>query len=254
MRRIAVLLLVAAVVAIVPAALAQSTDVNVGWVYLSTPKAGMVKQLEDGRKKHMDFHRKQGDTWTWLIWEIMTGENTGSYYSSTFGHSWKDLDAWETKMGTADTADGQTNLSPFVSSQTASIWMVLKEPSHPGSMNELPKMSEINHFLLKPGTDSDFNDSIRKINAAIIKSEWPVRYTWYALQDGGEGPHYVLALDLNGWGDLAEPNPSFDSMLEKAVGKHDATALTHAFDSCVKREWTETIRLRPDLSYMPAAK
>src|SRR5271165_7142071 len=153
MRRIAVALFAMLVLCLVPAALAQSTDVNVGWVYLSTPKAGMVKQLEEGRKKHMEFHRKQGDSWTWLIWEIMTGENTGGYYSTTFGHSWKDLDAWETKMGTADTSDGQNNLSPFVSSQTATIWMILKDSSHPGSMTEPSKMAEINHFLLKPGTE-----------------------------------------------------------------------------------------------------
>jgi hypothetical protein len=254
MRRIAVALLAALVLSLAPAALAQGTEVNIGWVYLSLPKPGMVKQLEEGRKKHMDFHRKQNDSWTWSIWEIQTGENTGGYYSTTFGHSWKDLDAWETKMGPADTADGQTNLSPYVSSSTASIWMILKDPSHPGSMTEPPKMVEINHFLLKPGTESDFNDAIRKINDAITKSNWPVHYTWYALQDGGEGPHYVLALELNGWGDLAEPNPSFDAMLEKAVGKHDSTSLTHAFDSSVKREWTETLRLRPDLSYIPAAK
>jgi hypothetical protein len=112
-------------------------------------------------------------------------------------------------------------------------------------------MLEVNHFMLKPGTESDFNDAIRKINDAIVKTDWPVHYSWYALQDGGEGPHYVLTVELKGWADLAEPNPSFDAMLEKAVGKHDANSLTHALDSSVKREWTETIRFRPDLSYMP---
>jgi hypothetical protein len=252
MRKIAIGLLAALVLGLAPAGFAQGTDVNVGWVYFSTPKPGMVKQLEEGRKKHMEFHRKQGDSWTWLVWEIMTGESTGAYLSTTFGHSWKDLDGWETKMGSADTADGQTNLSPYVSSQTASLWMVLKDSSH-SATTEVPKMQQVNHFLLKPGTESDFNDAIRKINDAINKTDWPIHYTWYALQDGGEGPHYVLTINLNGWADLAEPTPSFDSMLEKAVGKHDASGLIHSFDGSVKREWTETIRLRPELSYMPAA-
>jgi hypothetical protein len=249
MRRIAVLLVVS-LVALVPAVFAQSTDVNVGWVYVSVPKPGMVSQLEAGRKKHMDFHRKQGDSWTWLVWETMTGENTGAYLSTTFGHSWKDLDAWETKMGAADTADGNVNLTPYIGATTASIWMLMKDVSHSG-MTEIPKMEEVNHFLLKPGAEADFNDAIRKINDAIVKADWGVHYNWYALQDGGEGPHYVLVLDLNGWGDLAEPNPSFDAMLQKAAGKHDADALIHSFNSSVKREWTETIRYRPELSYVP---
>jgi hypothetical protein len=189
MRRIAAVLLAVFSLAVAPLALAQGADVNVGWVYVSTPKPGMVKQMEDGRKKHMEFHRKQNDSWTWLIWETMTGENTGAYLSTTFNHSWKDLDAWETKMGTADTADGAVNLSPYFTNTTASIWMALKDASHSGSMTEIPKMEEVNHFLLKPGTESDFNDAIRKINDAIVKTSWGVHYTWYALQDGGEGPH-----------------------------------------------------------------
>lgn len=252
MRRIAVLLLAAMAACLIPAAMAQSTDVNVGWVYFSTPKPGMVKQLEEGRKKHMDFHRKQNDSWTWLIWEIMTGENTGAYYSTTFNHSWKDLDAWETKMGNADTADGSVNLSPYIASTTASIWMVMPDVSNPGSMTEIPKMEEVNHFMLKPGKEADFNDAIRKINDAIKKSNWGQHSMWYVLQDGGEGPHYVLTIDLNGWSDLAEPTPGFVQMLEKATGRHDAEMLLHSADSAIQREWTETIRYRPELSYVAA--
>ena len=254
MRRIAVLLVVALFACMLPFASAQSGDVNVGWVYASVPKPGMIKQLEEGRKKHMDFHKKQNDTWRWEIWQVETGENTGNYLSTTFGHSWKDLDAWETKMGAADTADGEVNLAPYISSTTASIWMVLKDASRTPPGNETPKMAQVNHFLLKPGKDADFNSIIRKINDAINKSDWPVHYTWYALQDGGEGPHYALLVYLNGWADMAEPNPSFDAMLEKAVGRHDAESLMHSFDETIRREWTETIRFRPDLSYIPAMK
>jgi hypothetical protein len=212
--------------------------------------------LEDGRKRHMDFHRKQNDSWEWDVWQIETGDGTGNYLSGTFGHSWADLDAWEEKIGTADTADGNVNLTPYVASQTASIWEILPDSSHvPMPMDKTPpKMAELNHFLLKPGSETEFNDAIKKINDAIVKANWGVYYTWYALQDGGEGPHYVLLLYMKGWADLAEPNPSFGAMLEKAVGKHDAEALQHAFDNSVKREWTETIRYRPDLSYVPAGK
>jgi hypothetical protein len=255
MRRIAVCVVMVLLAAcLVPLAPAQDKEVNVGWVYAMTIKPGMTKQYEEGRKRHMDWHRKQNDSWSWQVWQVQTGEATGSYLSTTFGHSWKDLDAWEAKLGDADTADGNANMMPYIAGETASIWMVLKDPSHPGSMSVTPKMAEVNHFLLKPGMEEDFNDAIKKINDAIVKSEWPVRYTWYALQDGGQGPHYVLLLEMNGWADLAEPNPSFDAMLAKAVGKHDAEALTHAFSHSVQREWTETIRFRPELSYTPASK
>ena len=237
-----------------PGTFGQDKSVNVGWVYETLPKSGMIKQLEEGRKRHMDFHRKQNDTWTWAIWQVETGESTGSYFSTSFGHSWQDLDAWEQKMGTADIADGAANLAPYAASTTASIWMVMKDLSRPPNTNDPPKLAQLNHFLLKPGSERDFTDAIRKISDAINKTNWGAYYTWYDLQDGGEGPHYVLLVYMNGWADLAGPEPEFPMMLEKAVGRHDAEALLHAVDNNIKREWTETIRYRPDLSYVPGHK
>ena len=119
MRKAVVVCLALFVALAVPGTFGQDKSVNVGWVYATTPKPGMTKQLEEGRKRHMDFHRKQNDTWTWQVWQIETGESTGSYFSTSFGHSWQDLDAWEQKMGTADTADGAVNLSPYAASTTA---------------------------------------------------------------------------------------------------------------------------------------
>jgi hypothetical protein len=256
MRKVAIcaVVMLLSLACLAPFAPAQDKDVEVGWVHAMTIKPGMIKQFEEGRKRHMDWHRKQNDSWSWNLWQIVTGEDTGAYLSVTFGHSWKDLDAWEAKMGDADDADSNTNMVPFLASERASLWMVLKDSSHPGNMSEAPKMAEVNHFLLKPGSEEDFNDAIKKVNDAIVKTDWPVHYTWYALVDGGAGPHYVLVLEMKGWADLAEPNPSFRGMLEKAVGKHDADVLIHSFNHTIEHEWTETIRYRPDLSYVPAPK
>ncbi|HTR65640.1 MAG TPA: hypothetical protein VMH85_07700, partial [Terriglobales bacterium] len=108
------------------------------------------------------------------------------------------------------------------------------------------------HFMLKPGKEGDFSDAAKKITDAITKTNWPVHYIWYQLVDGGEQPHYVLLIFMNGWADLAEPDPPFRAMLEKAMGRHDAEAIMHSIDQSIQREWTETIRFRPDLSYIPA--
>jgi hypothetical protein len=254
MRKATIVLLAVFVALAARGTFGEDRPVNVGWVYETTPKPGMTKQLEEGRKRHMDFHRKQNDTWTWSVWQVETGDSTGSYLSTSFGHSWQDLDAWEQKMGTADTADGAVNLSPYAASTTASIWMVMKEASRPPAGDNPPKLAQVNHFLLKPGSEQDFENDIRKITDAINKANWNTNYEWYSLQDGGEGPHYVLLIYMNGWADLAGPEPEFPAMLEKAVGRHDAEALMHSVYQTVKREWTETIRYRPDLSYVAGHK
>jgi len=251
MRKSAVVLFVVFMLCTALVALGQDKSVNVGWVYASVPKPGMTKQLEEGRKKHMAWHKKQGDTWTWEIWQVETGESAGNYLAVTFGHSWQDLDAWDQKYGEADTADVEQSMAPYIEKTVPSIWMFMKDASRPLDPYA-PKMAQVSHYLVKPGKEADFEDTIKKMNDAITKSDWPPHYAWFALMDGGEQPHYALVYYMNGWAGMAEPEPSFGAMLEKVVGKHDADSLTHTFDSCIHKEWAETIRYRPDLSYVPA--
>ncbi len=59
---------------------------------------------------------------------------------------------------------------------------------------------------------------------------------------------------MNNWAGMAEPDPPFMAMLEKSMGRHDADEVMKSIDDCVKREWTETISYRPDLSYQPSMK
>jgi hypothetical protein len=49
----------------------------------------MTQQYEAGRKKHMAWHKSQKDTWSWYAWEVVTGENTGSYVIGTFEHNFE---------------------------------------------------------------------------------------------------------------------------------------------------------------------
>src|SRR5437870_13306673 len=65
---------------------------NVCRIYFSTPKPGMSQQYEAGRKKHMQFHRAQKDTWTCNTFAIETGDNAGKYVNSSSGHAWTDID------------------------------------------------------------------------------------------------------------------------------------------------------------------
>lgn len=232
----------------------QPQTASVGRVYGMTPKPGMVKQFEEGRKRHMDWHRKQNDTWTWDTWVVETGPNTGNYISTTLDHSFKDFDTWEAKLGAGDTADSETNVAPYLGFNDNSFWMLRADISRMPTGNPTAKMLEVNHYLLKPDGGPQFGAAAKKIHEAIVKSNWPVNYAWYSLVDGGEGPHWVLLIYMNGWADLAEPEPSFDTMLKNAVGPEEFANLMQGITKSIKRQWTEVIRHRPDLSYKPAAK
>jgi len=247
-------ILMAALALPTASALAADQPGTVARVFVNVPKAGMGAQYEAGRKKHMDWHRKQNDSWAWFVWQVETGERSGSYIVGTFGHQWKDLDEWEKKLGGPDEADGQLNLAPFQGPGTNSILTVLPEVSRPSGGATPTAMSEVIHYQLKMGAEQEFRNAMKKVHEAIQKSGLDWHYSWFDLVDGGEHPTFVLAIAMNGWADLGPSETPFPVMLAKAFGEYEAGEILKSIDRSVKSVRSEVIKYRPDLSYVPAAK
>ena len=60
-------------------AAAQSQPGTIVGLEFQTPKNGMVKQYEDGRKQKIEWHKQQKDSQPLLVFETLTGEHTGTY-------------------------------------------------------------------------------------------------------------------------------------------------------------------------------
>src|ERR1700685_2560406 len=61
-------------------------------IELQTPKNGMLKQYEDGRKQKVEWHKQQKDTQGLFVFQILTGDHTGTYMVARFGQHWTDFD------------------------------------------------------------------------------------------------------------------------------------------------------------------
>ena len=254
MRRLGIVISVVLMLLAALAPMAQEKPGNMGRVFVTVPRPGMAQQYEEGRKRHMDWHRKQGDTWTWDTWQVETGQASGAYVTGTFGHQWKDFDAWEAKYGKGDLADAAVNLSPSTGGGTNGFWIYLAEVSRPSDSKEPPKMAEVLHFMVNMDGEKAFNGAIRKIHEAIGKTNWPVRYTWYELFNGGEHPHFVLVFPRNSWAEMAPQEVSFEAMLEKAYGEAEAETILTSLLKSVHHESSEVLLYRPELSYRPGSK
>ncbi|HEX9119883.1 MAG TPA: hypothetical protein VF840_05035, partial [Terriglobales bacterium] len=90
-------------------AVAQAPPASVCEVHINKVKPGMAAQYEQGRAKHMAWHKSQNDKWSWEVWEITTGENTGNYLVAACGHAWKDFDTRE-KFNIADGLDATASM------------------------------------------------------------------------------------------------------------------------------------------------
>ena len=234
----------------VPAAAQSAGDVAI--INTHTPKPGSAEKYEAARKKHMAWHKAQKDTWTWFSWEVVSGETSGTYYTASFGHSWKDFDAQE-KFEKADTADFDKGIGPTLGRSFTAYYLRRADLSLTAPSGAPPSpYSSLTFYLLKPEGVNDFVDAVKKINEGIKKTNYRQQgpSSWYQLINGGEVPMYVLAGGRENWAAFAPNDKTLDQMMEEAYGKDQGAAILAKGRSAIRSSRTEAIKYRPDLSYV----
>lgn len=235
------------------AGFAQEKPGNIAGLEFQKPKNGMVKQYEEGRKTKVAWHKQQKDTQPLMVWQIISGENTGSYIVGRVGLHWADMD----KPSVSDAADLEEYTKvvvPYVESMVAQYYEFLPKVSKPLDSMTPAKYSEVIVYHARQGKGEDFRAAVAKTSEAIEKVKWPVHFYWYALRNGGRTGTFVLVIPHANWADF-EDKPDmkpFPEMLKEALGQADADALMKKFDDSVESETSEINEFRADLSYIPA--
>jgi hypothetical protein len=248
-RNLAVAVLLALTFA-VPAVAQSTSDLSI--INTHTPKPGSGEKYEAARKKHMAWHKAQKDLWTWYTWEIVSGEGNGSYYTASFGHAWKDFDAQE-KFEKADNADFDKGIGPTLGRSFTSYYVRRADLSlSPPTTTPPSAYSVLTFFLLKPEGVNDFLETVKKINDGIKKTNYRQQgpSAWYQLVNGGEGPMYILAGGRENWAAFAPNEKTLDQMMEEAYGKEQGAAILAKGRNAIRSSRTETIKYRPELSYV----
>jgi hypothetical protein len=232
MRKTVSLSVVASLSLLALPAAAQDDGGNVVMIHCLDVQPGNQTRFEEGVKKHMDWHRKQKDTWSWASWTVMTGDDTDRVCTGTFGHKWEDFDT-PSVSPEADHADAMANIAPFTKSHRASFWSMLPEVSRPAP--EPAPMSSVVFFHTRFGMENEFNSLIGEFHKAIEKTGMPWRYQWYALVSGGEGGTYAIVLPRANFASFNPSGKPFNEMLEEAYGKTAADALLAKWRWCRAR-------------------
>jgi hypothetical protein len=254
-RRISYVVLGALLAAGLPA-LAQKTP-NVAQISIWKVKPGATGAFAEGRKKHMEWHRAQKDTFSWLTWEIVNGDRAGQLITGSFGHYWKDFDGREA-FEALDDADVAKSTGASAEVVTSGYWVHMTDHSRmkPGATAP-PKFNQLTHYYVSLSQALQFEDAIKEVSGALNKIEWPVYSSWYRLVSGGDGPHYVLSTERANYADFAGPEKSLLDALSPVLGGRRASELLQSIRDATERTYTELIMFRPDLSYMapaPASK
>jgi len=233
------------------AAFAQGSG-EVAYFHLNRVKPGMTAQYEATRKRHWLWHKRLGDTWSFQVWQVVSGDRTGAYIVSSFGHTWKEVD--ESDKLVAGDEDPGANVDPYIASESESYYRYLPDLSlAPQTFSPAPMLS-VTRFVLKPEEISTFQYGLKNIKDAM-KSGYPLAgpMRWYQLATGGEGPQFLLLSDRANWADYEPRSPkTLDATMEEAYGKEQGAAILRAVRGAVRSEYVETWKYRSDLSFVPA--
>jgi hypothetical protein len=233
---------------------AQAKPGTIAGLEFQKPKNGLVKQYEEGRKQKAEWHKQQKDTQPLLVWETLTGDNTGTYIVGRFGLHWADLDK-PSVPEQADLDEYNKSIGANVESLIARYYEFLAKDSRPPDPSSGPaKYSEVITYRVAHGKAAEFHSAITRATEAIDKTKWPLHYYWYELANGGPGGTFVLVIPHTNWADFEDdPNVKpFREMLNEAFGPAEAESIAKRFDSCVEGTTSEIIEFRPDLSYLPS--
>ena len=231
---------------------AQEKPGTIAALEFQKPKNGMVPQYRAGRKEKAAWHKQQNDPQPLLVWEILSGDNTGTYVVGRWGQHWADLDKPAIPDET-DLAEFQKVIGNYVDSVITRYYEFMPKISNPTGAKMPAKFSEILTFHVRYGKDSDFRSAIGRVYEAAQKTKWSPNYEWYELANGGPTGVYVLALPRNSWADF-EDKPDvkpFREMLKEAFGQAEADSILDRIDHSVEKETSEIVQFRPELSYLP---
>lgn len=236
----------------VSSAAAQEKPGTLAALEFQKPKNGMVRQYEDGRKQKAAWHRRQKDPQPLLVWQILSGDSTGSYIVGRVRKHWSDFDKPAVSTQ-AELEEFQKVVGNYTDSIVARFYNSLPEISNPDVPGRPPQLDEVITFRVRYGKESDFRSAVSRVYDAVQKTNWSVHYEWYVLHSGGDLGTYVLFLPRADWADFegeVDVNP-FRKMLTDAFGKADADSIIDRIDTSVQSETSEIIQFRSDLSDLP---
>jgi len=250
MRPLFASLTVALVVAVAAPALAQTPPPDsVTEVLRQKVVPGTTDKYEAGRTKHMGWHKAQGDTWAWNVYEITTGPDTGGYIIASPNHQWADIDTWTAKYGEADTADAGASMAGTQASSQLSYWTQLNSLSRLPAADAAPTpLLSLTIYSVKPGHDAALTAAVTKLNAALTAAKYPLNSIWYRLTSGGATPSYAV---ITPRANLATFGEAVLPAVEKQLGKAASDALVKEFFDNITGVTTELLQARKDLSYAP---
>ena len=223
---------------------------NIVWAEYQKPEPGRKAQYEAARKEKVKWHRDGKDPLPLYVWEVLSGERTGQYLIAVSAENWGVFDSNPVSV--------EQNKKKFMETFKSDAVRVraffldhLVEISRDSETAKPSPLTVLRYYKVAYGKWGEFYNLLRKFREAADVGEWPVRYSWFSVNNGAEEPMFVEATPKKNW---AEMSPAGKAPLQLAMdlyGPEETISMTNLMSEIIEREDSEILQYRPDLSYVP---
>ncbi len=195
-------------------------------------------QFENGYKKHLQWHRDNGDTWSWWGWFVIFGPRYGQFADATFHRTWRDFD--NAVKPAEDLADNRMHVFPF-----ADVTALFKVRHHAtySTNDTLDYKTRLTRLITLSVNDA--SDGLRIIQALKkrLTDKGILSFHTFSTVDGGALNQFLLMICANNWQEfgLSESVATDLDIVEEQLKLRTITSIV-----------SETLAYRPDLSLFPA--
>ena len=223
---------------------------NIARATINTPMPGMRAAYEDGVKQHHQWHREHKDSWTYNVWEQVSGPGTGNYVHRTAGHHWADFDQSRFDAQ-AHSANAAENIWKHRAATETQFSFLVRSLSTIGELEAPPAMVVVTTVKVKPGKGSQLMSAIRANREARKQVGKSREFYVNWLVNSGVNRTVLMVSPRENWADRGGPLGENQAVLTEVHGEREARLIMDRFSEAIEESTSAVFVHRPDLSYHP---
>jgi len=210
------------------AALAQS---SIAQFVIWQPKPGAEASFIKGYQQHLQWHKTNGDTWSWYGWFIQNGPRDGQFVDATFDRAWSDFDRRINAEG--DAADNSIHTHPFADVKTVFKVSQLKQLSVADSHS---LQSKYLRLITLEVTDLQSGIQLLEQFKRSYSATRPLQnFLVYKLVDGGPLNQLLILWGFNSFESYGTSEDVQDQLYKAAASLKEKTILSFTAEMLVYR-------------------
>lgn len=218
---------------------------DLAWAYTMKPKMGHYDATLQALREHTQWRRDHDDPWVWDIYEIINGPDLGTFIARSGGHTWADFDAYRLEGANEHFRSTVTpHLESFTSVITSGDTTNVRLPEWIG---EAPLYLVVNYDIAN-GKMESFQKGLSSYHKAIADTAHETYYYFQYFANGGTGYEVQGVFPARSFSDLAEDDPSLESVLKEYFSEMGLEAIQDLFEDAISDARAYMVMRHTDMS------